>query len=58
MPQNKTEEMMKIRKFINRMTIEGDCAYPTKARFKDQSFYVLETDKDGYQKVVVYKIMR
>jgi len=42
--------------FINRVRIEGDRNYPYRAKFKNRCFWILETDKDGYQKVVKHRI--
>jgi hypothetical protein len=42
--------------FINRVRIEGDQYYPRRIKFRNRNFYVIETDKDGYQKVVKYRI--
>lgn len=43
--------------FINRVFIEGDRSYPGRAKIKNRSFCIVESDKDGYQKIVKYRIM-
>ncbi len=42
--------------FINRVRIEGDQYYPRAAKIRDRSFFLIETDEDGYQKIVKYRI--
>lgn len=42
--------------FINRVRIEGERLYPRRAKIKNRSFCIVEADKDGYQKLVKYRI--
>jgi hypothetical protein len=41
--------------FINRIKIEGHL-YPYNGEMMDQYFYIVETDKEGYHKIVKYKM--
>jgi len=43
-------------RFIKRVIIEGDRSYPGREKIKNRSFCIVESDKDGYQKIVKYRI--
>jgi hypothetical protein len=43
-------------RFINRVILEGDRSYPGRAKIKNRSFCIVESDEDGYQKIVKYRI--
>lgn len=43
-------------RFIDKVIIEGDRPYPGRAKIKKRGFCIVETDKDGYQKIVKYRI--
>jgi hypothetical protein len=43
-------------KFINRVKIEGEGYYPRGVKIRNRIFWNVETDKDGFYKVVKYRI--
>lgn len=42
--------------FINSVRIEGERLYPRGVKIRNRSFCIVEADKDGYQKIVKYRI--
>jgi hypothetical protein len=46
----------KAGRFINRVIIEGDRSYPGRAKIKSRSFCIVESNEEGYQKIVRYRI--
>ena len=43
-------------RFINRVKIEGEGYYPRRVKIKKGAFWRVETDKDGFYRVVKYRI--